>query len=162
MGGREFGQARRAASDKLKFKEFAQWYSRYGYCEDVLLTQTQRWLRELARKYDLHDHDIERYKARFDDFDIDGDGRMAFAEFGDFLCAMAKVPAHLNLPPSRVKQFWKDTDVDDSGTIDFEEFVIFFKKLFNARRSALPQTFTNCRFQDLCYGVNLDEAPRRR
>jgi len=128
------------------FDEFALWYSRHGFSEEVLLTKRQREIRMVARKLEIGNIvEIERMKDMFDSFDLDGNGSIDYSEFEKLLHIQLKVPAHLELPANRVKQFWNETDVDGSGAINFEEFLGFYGKIFdvteNGEKSSPLETF---------------------
>jgi Ca2+-binding EF-hand superfamily protein len=127
-----FAEADRDNSDDIEFSEFATWYYKHGFSEELLLTPEQREIRDVARRFDIADtSEIERMKGVFDEFDLDRSGTVDFEEFEKLLHKLLKVPAHLELPTARVKQFWCETDLDDSGSINFEEFLVFYAKVFN-------------------------------
>merc|ERR1712187_1004283 len=99
----------------------------------------QREIRKIARKHGLPIVAVERYKTSFDTFDEDESGMIEYDEFEKLLCALIKVPKDLNLPTSRVRQFWTETDADGSGAIGFEEFLLFYTRYFTvASESACP------------------------
>lgn len=130
-----FARADKDGSEEIDFVEFAIWYAKYGFSEEVLLTKDQRMMRDVARKFSMPHSEIERFKAKFDEFDLDGSGEIDFSEFEKILAQLLKVPAHLELPASRLKQFWQETDSDGTGTINFEEFLGFYCKRFDAADS---------------------------
>eukprot|EP00747_Dinoflagellata_sp_TGD_P184855 gnl/TRDRNA2_/TRDRNA2_40889_c0_seq1.p1 gnl/TRDRNA2_/TRDRNA2_40889_c0~~gnl/TRDRNA2_/TRDRNA2_40889_c0_seq1.p1 ORF type:complete len:681 (+),score=63.48 gnl/TRDRNA2_/TRDRNA2_40889_c0_seq1:70-2112(+) len=125
-----FMSADKDRSDGLDFAEFARWFSRHGFSEEVLLTQEQRELRTVARRYQMPLVDVERYKAAFDSYDSDNSGMIDYDEFVKLLYVLIKVPNSMELPVSRVKQFWSEVDTDGSGSIGFEEFLVFYKRFF--------------------------------
>lgn len=118
-------------SDNLDFIEFANWYARHGFSESVLLTQEQREIRKIARKHGLPIVQVEEYKRAFDGFDDDGSGEIEFEEFQNLLNSLIRVPANLQLPMSRVRQFWAET-ATDGDSIGFEEFLLFYTRYFAA------------------------------
>lgn len=129
----QFHSMPRGAGGALHFGPFALWYSEHGFDEEVLLTKEERDLRDLSRKLNLPEGiEIERMRGIFNQFDIDGNGTIDYKEFEKLLHSMLKVPAHLDLPEARVKQFWRESDIDNSGEICFEEFLRFYLKVFNS------------------------------
>eukprot|EP00928_Gymnodinium_smaydae_P034534 TRINITY_DN24446_c0_g3_i1.p1 TRINITY_DN24446_c0_g3~~TRINITY_DN24446_c0_g3_i1.p1 ORF type:complete len:586 (+),score=87.91 TRINITY_DN24446_c0_g3_i1:82-1839(+) len=112
------------------FKEFALWFSRICFCEEMLLTPQQMAVRAIARTHGMTCWEVDHIKAAFDYFDGDGSGAIDEEEFGAILAKLLKIPPHLQLPSSRVRQFWKETDVDGGGCVEFEEFLLFYKRYF--------------------------------
>lgn len=127
-----FAKADRDGSEEIDFLEFALWYAKHGFSEEVLLTKEQRMMRDVARKFSMPHSELERFKTKFDEYDLDGSGEIDFGEFQKILVQLLKVPAHLELPAARLKQFWQETDSDGTGTINFEEFLEFYCKRFDA------------------------------
>jgi len=122
----------------LDFSEFALWFSRFGFSEIVLVSKQERELRGLARKHNLTVLQVEAYKSSFDAFDEDGSGGIELDEFEKLLRTLIKIPEHLEIPANRVRQFWADVDMDKSGSVSFEEFLVFYLKYFVGSRSSEP------------------------
>jgi len=120
-------------SKSLDFTEFILWFSRHGFSENVLLSEEQRKIRQIARTHGMDIVQVESFKAAFDGFDLDKSGEIDFEEFEKLLYALVKVPSHLDLPKSRLNQFWAECDVDGSGAISFEEFLEFYQRYFMLR-----------------------------
>jgi len=114
----------------LDFDNLAFWLSNNSFSEEVNLDDEQKELRKLARKYSMHINSVEKYKKDFDEFDADGSGAIDPEEFDNLIHKCAKVPPKLRLPPTRVRQFWRDADTDENGEVGFEEFLVFQKKYF--------------------------------
>jgi len=114
----------------INLSEFALWYSRHAFSEEVNLTRDQQFIRSLARKYDIPIHEVEDLKMLFDRFDENGTGDLCFLEFWSLLAVMVKQPRRADIPQKRVKMMWKNIDVDGSGIIGFEEFLVFYKQYF--------------------------------
>lgn len=118
-------------TNNLDFLEFASWYSRHGFSESVLLTAEQKRIRQIARKHGLPIVEVEEYKKAFDHFDEDGSGEIEYEEFVDLLNTLINVPKHLELPSSRVRQFWTETVSDKGGAVGFEDFLLFYTRYFS-------------------------------
>lgn len=73
---------------------------------------------------------IERYKKAFDRYDLNSNGVIEFSEFKNIISDLLKIPTGLDLPQERVMSMWRNADKDGSGSIDFEEFVAFYVKVF--------------------------------
>jgi len=144
---RSFRDADGNGTKSVSFLEFAFWYSRHGFMENMLLTSAQLEVRQLARKYDLPVIEVEQYKKKFDLFDEDQSGLIDYEEFQKLLSSLIKVPANLDLPATRVNQFWAEADRDRSQSISFEEFLLFFYRYFSINAP------TVCPFQEYYRGI---------
>lgn len=118
-------------TEEIDFEKFIHWFSLHGFLEDLLLPGDQRETRAIARKYGLSVVDVEHLKKTFDTFDADSSGRMEFSEFKTMLQTLMKVPAGLELPAQRVRQFWQEIDEDKGGDVDFEEFLCWYLRYFS-------------------------------
>lgn len=152
---RSFRDAVAGATKSLAFLDFAMWYSRSrdGSTEQhLLMTSAQLAVHEVARKHDLPVLEVEQYKKKFDFFDEDQSGQIDYQEFTKLLNSLIKVPAHVELPRSRVNQFWLEADRDRNNFLSFEEFVLFFDRYFNISGA------TSCPFEE--YYRGLRRVPR--
>lgn len=136
-----FPCATNQADQVIGFNDFLLWFCRYGFSETILCPKKQRDLRDLARKHGLTVPEIELYKSSFDSFDEDCSGEIEFDEFEKLLRALMKFPSHIQFPPQRLRQFWFEMDVDQSGSIGFEEFVIFYNKYFGRGSDEPAESF---------------------
>lgn len=125
-----FALADKDQDHMIDFKEFVMWYCENRFSESLLCSKSERELRALARKYSLTIVDIEKLKNSFDRFDEDGSGAIDLEEFENVLRVLMKIPSHIQIPPNRVRQFWVETDIDRSGEVSFEEFLIFYTRYF--------------------------------
>jgi len=119
----------------LTFDEFTNWFSAHSFVEDFLLSNETRHLRNLSRKHEMSLVEVERIKNQFDHGDHDGSGHIDYEEFHRVLFDVLKVPRHLEMPESRVNQFWKEIDEDASGEVDFEEFLAWYIRYFRSEGS---------------------------
>mmetsp|Transcript_63891 Transcript_63891/g.115022 ORF Transcript_63891/g.115022 Transcript_63891/m.115022 type:complete len:538 (+) Transcript_63891:111-1724(+) len=132
---RSFADADTSRNKHIGFLEFALWYSRHGFMENVLLTDQQRELRAIARRNNIPVTEVEQYKRKFDIFDEDDSGAIDYAEFEKLLNLLVKVPAHCELNASRIKRFWMETDKNKDGALDFEAFLHFYQRYFHQSQS---------------------------
>eukprot|EP00933_Yihiella_yeosuensis_P048882 TRINITY_DN4533_c0_g1_i1.p1 TRINITY_DN4533_c0_g1~~TRINITY_DN4533_c0_g1_i1.p1 ORF type:complete len:585 (+),score=126.75 TRINITY_DN4533_c0_g1_i1:91-1845(+) len=151
---RSFTDADQNRNQSIGFLEFALWYSRHGFLENILLTDEQRQVRSTARKFGMPVTEVEQYKRKFDLFDEDRSGVIEFSEFKKLLGIVVKVPGNLQLPEARIRQFWQESDVDNNGAICFEEFLLFYKRYFN------PADPSACPFEEYYRGIR--RVPVRR
>merc|ERR1719263_765669 len=72
----------------------------------------------------------------FELFDEDGSGEIEFGEFEKLLYKLMKAPKDAELPASRLQHFWKQIDIDGSGSVCFEEFLQWYIKYFDMKGNA--------------------------
>lgn len=125
-----FRSADKDGGGEIDFSEFAIWFTANSFSERLTLDAGQRALRKLARTYSMSYAQVDQYKQHFDKFDLDRSGMIESDEFQNLLCKCAKIPAN-GLSHSRLQQLWRVADADGSGEVDFEEFVVFYRKYFD-------------------------------
>jgi len=126
-------EADRNYNGKLDFDEFAIWYSSWGFQQELLLSPKKIRTREFAKKYNLSILDVDSVHSKFQLFDEDGSGEIEFPEFEKLLYKLMKVPCGQELPASRLKHFWKEIDIDGSGSVCFDEFLQWYSKYFDMK-----------------------------
>jgi len=72
---------------------------------------------------EMDEDELEEWRTIFNLFDVDGDQSITGEELGVVLRSMGQNPSEQEL-----KEMISEMDEDDSGTVDFEEFVILMKK----------------------------------
>lgn len=134
--------AERNRDGSVDLGEFLVWYCLNGFSEDLLLTDTQKYLRRIARKCHVTVGAVDRVKYYFDMYDSDHSGVIEFEEFRQIVHKLMKVPEDQVLPISRVKYFWSELDADHSGCVEFEEFMSWwlsnFEESGEAAENKLP------------------------
>lgn len=80
----------------------------------------------------LSAQDKKEIKAHFDAFDADGNGHITSSEIGEVL----KLIGEQNVTPEKIRQYLSEVDTDQSGTIEFNEFLVFVEKLRAGKVSA--------------------------
>lgn len=115
----------------MDFRQFLTWYGSNGFSEDLLLTERDSWARSVAKQHGVKPEYVETIKRCFDVYDDDNSGKVDMAEFKQMLEKVLRVPAGLELPPSRVRFFWSELDTKRTGDgVDFEEFLAWYVKYF--------------------------------
>lgn len=123
-----FGTADRTADGRVDFGEFVCWFTMNSFSEAVLLSPDQQRMRALARSLQLPVTEVERMKREFDRFDEDGSGEVEYGEFRKLVHILLRIPPGLDLPDKRLASFWQEIDMDQSGAVDFEEFLGWYKR----------------------------------
>jgi len=143
---------------KIEFKEFVQWYIENRFNDDVLLTVEERLVRDLAKKYETSTQEIENlqklfaiqaasargflqltprksrpgqgkgHKTRHEVQDLASVCLITPIEFKELLYNIMKVPPGVELPASRLGYYWRAIDKDQSGFVNFEEFLAWWMK----------------------------------
>jgi len=135
----------------VTFPDFLTWITQNSFSEQVLLSDEQRFIRRIARKFRVRVLDIEAVKKHFDSFDTDGSGSIEYAEFYKLLGLLLNLTDIAALPESRVKSFWRELDDDHSGVVEFQEFIPWYigyfggygaSPLVNFYRKVRPVPFT--------------------
>jgi len=122
-------------SGKVDFDEFAIWYSSWGFQQELLLSPTKIRTRDLARKHNLSIGEVDSVHSMFQLFDEDESGEIEFPEFEKLLYKLLKIPKDADLPATRLQHFWKQIDIDGSGSVDFAEFLQWYMKYFDMKGS---------------------------
>lgn len=123
------------------FRQFALLFYCHGFSEGLTLTQDQRNLRQTARKHNIPITDLDEYKQVFDQFDEDGNNEIDAEEFEKMLYRLSKVGEGQVLPPNRTAQLWHEADIDNNGSISFEEFMCFYHKYFKSQGTCAFSSF---------------------
>eukprot|EP00411_Alexandrium_monilatum_P040100 CAMPEP_0175391928 /NCGR_PEP_ID=MMETSP0095-20121207/32161_1 /TAXON_ID=311494 /ORGANISM="Alexandrium monilatum, Strain CCMP3105" /LENGTH=428 /DNA_ID=CAMNT_0016690493 /DNA_START=9 /DNA_END=1292 /DNA_ORIENTATION=- len=129
-------------SDQTKdvdFTEFLTWISRNSFNELLLLTPSQRAIRDIARKFDKPVPFVEAIKREFDRFDADRSGIIEYEEFCKLLVLLLNVSDTEALPESRIRTFWRELDFNGTGEVEFGEFIPWYLNYFD-RTGGLPGT----------------------
>lgn len=122
----------------LAFGDFALIYNGHGFAATVMLSPRSRQVRDVAKRHGIGLVDMDRYRAVFDEVDVDGSGHIDVEEFTNAVCRLVRVPAGLELPAKRVQILWKEADTDGTGKLDLEEFIVFYTKYFDASDGCDP------------------------
>lgn len=85
-------------------------------------------LRRLAKKYGLSILDVEDMHRLFSTFSITTDEGVLIREsqFVGMLLKLYGTDDLSEVPPQRLRFFWQQADQDGSGSIDFEEFIMWY------------------------------------
>jgi len=97
--------------------------SKVSYADKVEISEDQQFLRQVAKQYGLHLQDVERMKEMFDKYDTDKSGEICREEFDLMFRELESIPAEMEIPTRVIGPAWKKVDSDESGSIQFEEFL---------------------------------------
>merc|ERR1712217_728346 len=125
----------RDGSGSIDFFEFLKWWAMNRFKEDLLLSDEERKVRELARKYKVSEAAVDEVKRCFDFYDTDKSGHVDIHEFTGILYKIMKVPADVQLPECRIQYLWREIDQDGSGSAAFDEFLPWW---INRRDTLMP------------------------
>ncbi|CAK0842281.1 unnamed protein product, partial [Prorocentrum cordatum] len=126
-----FRVAEKDGSNEIDFGQYAIWISSRSFSELLNLTADQISMRDLARKHGMAHSQVEQYKKYFDNFDTDGSGSIDRDEFETILSKCARLPKGTALPQQKVQTLWRLADSDGSRELDFQEFLVFYKRYFD-------------------------------
>lgn len=130
-------EADRNFNGKVSFDEFVIWYSSWGFQKQMLLSPSKirkgDFVKDFATKYGLDLGEIEAVHAKFQQFDEDGSGAIEFSEFVSLLHKLLKIPKGAELPANRLNHFWKEIDLDGSGSVCEDEFLQWYIKYFDVK-----------------------------
>lgn len=119
-----------STSMAVTFNDFLTWITQNSFTEDLLLSDDERFVRRIARRFNVPLLEVEKVKGHFDSFDTDGSGHIEEVEFNMLLGKLLNLPNAEALPQSRVKSFWRELDDDSSGIVEFHEFIPWYLGYF--------------------------------
>ncbi len=83
---------------------------------------------------------LRKLKSQFDLIDVDKGGDLDETEIFDMFRAMGiKIGKKEGVPKREIRKLIKEIDEDESGTVDFDEFLVLFQKIMDARKGFLFQ-----------------------
>jgi len=104
-------------------------FTNYFDCKEIL-TEHQRYLRDLAAQFDLEYDKVEEIHKEFKRWDANGSGDIEYNEFLQLMTKLLAVNDTSCLVGSRMEKFFREIDIDSSGKIELEEFVKWYSKYF--------------------------------
>jgi len=125
---RSFAMMDADGSGEVDFQEFLRWYSSRCFSESLLLSDTEREIRSMAKSYGLDVQTVDKVKEYFDAADTDGSGHIQYPEFCEVLPKLLKIPAGMELPENRYKYFWREADLNHDHNMVFQEFLQWWLK----------------------------------
>ncbi|CAE7482272.1 unnamed protein product [Symbiodinium sp. CCMP2456] len=114
----------------VTFEDFLTWITRNAFQECLLLTDEQRFIRLVARRFYVSVPDVEKVKRRFDSFCQANPGLLEYQEFCQLIALLLNLRDTTALPESRVKSFWRELDDNGKGSVDFTEFIPWYLGYF--------------------------------
>merc|ERR1712194_937354 len=82
----------------------------------------------------------------------DQSGQICKDEFSKIIAELIRVKTPSDVPQERFEHYWREADIDQSGQIDFEEFLIWYQsiaKTGSLNPEAFYATFGVARIQTL-------------
>eukprot|EP00747_Dinoflagellata_sp_TGD_P206183 gnl/TRDRNA2_/TRDRNA2_79914_c0_seq1.p1 gnl/TRDRNA2_/TRDRNA2_79914_c0~~gnl/TRDRNA2_/TRDRNA2_79914_c0_seq1.p1 ORF type:complete len:463 (-),score=86.87 gnl/TRDRNA2_/TRDRNA2_79914_c0_seq1:116-1357(-) len=128
----------------LDFREFLKWYCANGFTREMMITEAEAELRDLAMKLGTTLDFAEQIKQLFDAVDPEGCGEITRKSFLPLLRSIWHFSdsEEANMTQEKVKRLWKEIDADDSGTVTFEELLRWRLKYYEAeKREKHPAPF---------------------
>lgn len=124
--------------EEIKFVDFLMWITQHAFSEFMLLSDEQRMLRKIAKKFARPVPEVEGIKREFDKFDENSSGSIEYSEFNDLLNVLIGVRGEEKIPASRIKSFWRELDTDRSGEVSFAEFIPWYIGYFSGSEHSTP------------------------
>lgn len=93
--------------------------------------QSSDLVKQVAQKHGMSEVDLDKIKKKFDMYDTDKSGEIEFDEFEQMMGNLLGLKDPGDLPAERMNRFWREIDVDGSGSVDFGEFVEWYTKYFS-------------------------------
>jgi hypothetical protein len=82
------------------------------------------------------DEELAEIRQQFDQFDEDKNGHITASEIGNVLKALGE-----SVPGYQIRDMIKEVDIDENGTVEFDEFVEMYKKVKSGKKKfALQET----------------------
>lgn len=75
---------------------------------------------------DISDEELQVFRESFNNFDKDGNGHITIAELTAVMKQLGQSPTK-----KQIKKMIESVDLDNSGTIDFEEFLVMVSQRVN-------------------------------
>jgi len=127
--------------DTIDFEEFVAWTRITAFCESLLVSDPwEMQIRRFARQHNVNILDLEHIWKQYAKFDWDRSGDISKREFQDLLRVLLKSRSRDDISRERLDHFWNDADSDQSGSINFEEFLIWYRRYFNTGDDDLAST----------------------
>lgn len=127
----------RDGTGSVDFEEFVAWTQTTAFNEDMVVScETDKELRKLAKENCIPLPDVESIFKEFGKFDEDKSGQIEKAEFQDLVCTLMRTKDRTNIPQKRLDALWKDADTDGGGSLNFAEFLLWYKKNFSANKGS--------------------------
>eukprot|EP00415_Alexandrium_ostenfeldii_P003092 UN3092 len=111
----------------LGFETFLEWSINVGWMEEMQVTSSEDLeMRRIAREVNMPILDVEKVKAQFNHFDSDHSGMIDEEEFRHIVYKLWRVENVSDVPINTLRRIWRQIDQDGSGTIDFQEFLVWY------------------------------------
>lgn len=129
-------------SGKFSMESFLEWYmSSFSAVAqlkgDPAAMRQTTVVASLCNTYGIEANDLDKIKRVFDKHDTDGSGTMDKEEF-EVMIAGYLGGKRADIGKERLNNWWREIDLDNSGLVEFHEFVQWYLKYFGSADSMKP------------------------
>lgn len=111
---------------EINFEEFLLWSTEHLFTEELVVNDPQeRYMRELARKFNLPLDQVEKCYKTFMNSDSNRNGFIEEGEFRSCVAILWNCDME-DIPATRFRQFWLEADKGRLGKLSFEVFLIWY------------------------------------
>jgi hypothetical protein len=139
---------------RVCMKKFFAWYVQNMFRDLAILSadpfygERDALVRRLARNHNVNTMDIDKVKSQFDRFDISNTGCLSLEEFKSMLHQLLRAK-HGDVSTDRLLGFWKEIDLDGSGSVDFSEFFAWYSKYFASKGATQSLSLVDSFYESL-------------
>lgn len=94
-----------------------------NFNSSIELTEEDKYIRQVAKEYEVPIPDAEDVYKAFKKVDVDGSGEIDREEFEILVRDMNK---GIDLRQRQIDDWWTSVDDDKSGSISFPEFLVWY------------------------------------
>lgn len=122
-----FEEADADGSGEISFQEYVNWCNRYAFVEQLTVaSRKDRQMRQISRKCNLPLEEVERVSVLFEKLKRPGTNGL---NEEDFRQVVSKLLESSGASATRLRSMWAEVDTDNSGLVDFEEFVVWYLRI---------------------------------
>mmetsp|Transcript_73035 Transcript_73035/g.237493 ORF Transcript_73035/g.237493 Transcript_73035/m.237493 type:complete len:711 (+) Transcript_73035:57-2189(+) len=120
-----------------KFKDFLSWNLTMSfYPQNKNASKGDATLRKYAVEKGIDLPYVEKVHGEFKKWDVDKDNALSKEEFTTCFRHLMNSKEDFDVPPERVERFWAEVDTNRNGTVEWEEFFMWYMRYFKISESA--------------------------